>query len=117
MAEPITIKKKKKLTIKSKAAKAPASDAAPAPDAAPLEATADTGAEATPSVTPDEAGGSPLDYINQAAPAAAAKQPSYLIFAILALLATLIFIYIVIIQWTEFSFLQSAFPRPIQTGY
>ena len=111
MAEPITIKKKKKLTIKSKAAKAPA------PVAAPLADTADTGVEATPAVTADEAGGSPLDYINQAAPAAAVKQPSYLIFAILALLATLIFIYIVIIQWTEFSFLQSAFPGPIQTGY
>lgn len=111
MAEPITIKKKKKLTIKSKAAKAPV--------AAPVvaEATTDEDGDGIPAVTLEDEDASPLDYINAAPAAAAVKQPSYTVFAILALLAALMFIGIVAIQWTEFSFLQSAFPRPIQTGY
>jgi len=111
MAEPITIKKKKKLTIKSKAAKAPVAKAA-APEVAGDEELGEG-----PAVTLDEPEVSALDYINPAAPEVVVKQPSYTIFAILALLATLMFIGIVVIQWTEFSFLQSAFPRPIQTGY
>jgi hypothetical protein len=93
MAEPITIKKKKKLTIKSRAVKA---------------------------ATPVAAGGQ--DAGDQVAPPAAvaavapAKTPSYTFFAIVALLATLMFIGIVAIQWTEWTFLTPAFPRPIQTG-
>ncbi len=101
MAEPITIKKKK-LTIKSKAVKT----AAPAP--------------AADGATPQGAGGTPhapITPFDKAQAAAKVKQPSYVLVGILAILATLMFIGLVAIQWTEFSFLQSAFPRPIQTGF
>lgn len=111
MAEPITIKKKK-LTIKSKASQAVAAEA----DSA-KPATAEGATEETPSEPLEASGhGGALDYINKPA-VAVVKQPSYMIFAILALLATLMFFGLVLIQWTEFSFLQSAFPRPIQTGF
>ncbi|MBT3194445.1 MAG: hypothetical protein HN341_18010 [Verrucomicrobia bacterium] len=100
MAEPITVKKKK-LTIKSKTVK----KAAPA----------DAGGEGAAA----DAGDHPGPFAAQAATAAAApivKQPSYMLFAILALLTTLMFIGIIVVQWTEWSYLKSAFPRPIQAG-
>ncbi len=101
MAQPITIKKKK-LTVKSKAAQtvatAPSAEATEAPtaEATPMEAAAPV----------------------EAAPVAAtpAKQPSYTFFAILAIITLLMFIGIAAIQWTEWSYLQPAFPHPIQTG-
>ena len=90
MAEPITIKKKKKLTIKSKSAAAESADA-------PEEANPEV---VLPGITP-----------------AAASKPAanYTVYAILAALATAMFIGIITIQWIEWTYLQPAFPHPIPT--
>ena len=99
MAEPITVKKKK-LTIKSKAPKAAA---------VPV---ADGGEAAAP-----EGGPGAVNPFDKTPAVAVGKPPSYVFVGVLAILATLMFIAILVLQWTEFSFLQSAFPRPIQTGF
>jgi hypothetical protein len=66
---------------------------------------------AVKSATPVVAGGAAV------APAAeAVKQPSYTFYAIIGLFAMLMFIGIIALQWTEWTFLQPAFPHPIQTG-
>ncbi len=104
MDEPITIKKKKKLTIKAKAPKPAA--------AAPTPATDD----ATPQAAANE-DNVPINIFDKTPAVGAASDPSYVVVGILAMLATLMFIGLVLMQWTEFSFLQSAFPRPIQTGF
>jgi hypothetical protein len=109
MGEPITIKRKKKLTIKSRNTAAAAATTAPeggdasaAPAAAGAPAPASGGSELVlPGLTP---GG--------AAPSVKAA-PSYTLYAILAILVTLMFIGIVVIQSMEYSFLLPAFPRPI----
>ena len=88
MGEPITIKKKKKLTIKSKSA------------------------NAEPDTTPDLG----IVLPGLSAPAVLEKSPSYTIYAILALITTLMFIGILAMQWTEWSYLLPAFPRPLPTG-
>jgi hypothetical protein len=95
MGEPITIKKKKKLTIKSKAA----------PKAAATEDAAS--ALVLPGLTPQAPG---------AAAASAAPAVSYTLYAILAILATLMFIGIIVLQYFDLSELLKAFPRPIPTG-
>jgi hypothetical protein len=105
MGEPITIKRKKKLTIKSRNAEssAPAAGDAPAADSAPASEQAAAGV-VLPGLTPPQ----------MAAPEAPA--PSYTVYAILAVLVTLMFIGIVAIQSMEYSFLLPAFPRPIPTA-
>jgi len=99
MAQPITVKKK--LTIRSQAS------APSVPEGSDEDGQTD-----------DQETHEPLPGVFGRGPAGAGtvKQPSYTLYAIFALLATLLFIGIVAIQWTEWSFLQSAFPRPIQTG-
>jgi hypothetical protein len=93
MGEAITIKKKKKLTIKSR------SDAADAP------------VEEAPQ-------GLVLPGLSPQAPAAAPSAPfsAYTFYAIFALLATLMFIGVVTVQWMEWTYLKPAFPLPISTG-
>jgi hypothetical protein len=91
MAEPITIKKKKKLTIKSKSA---AAESAAAPEEANPEVV-------LPGITPSAAASKPA--------------ANYTVYAILAALATAMFIGIITIQWIEWTYLQPAFPHPIPT--
>ncbi len=93
MGEPITIKRKKKLTIKSKA------DPAVEPESPAL---------VLPGLTPQAPGA--------ASAATAAAAPSYTLYVILASLATLMFIGILTIQYFELTYLLPAFPRPIPTG-
>lgn len=88
MGEPITIKKKKKLSIKSKSV------------------------NAEPATPPDL--GVVLPGLS--APPVFEKAPSYTIYAILALITTLLFIGIIAMQWTEWSYLLPAFPRPLPPG-
>ena len=90
MAEPITVKKKKKLTIKSKSA---ADKSAAAPEEANPEVV-------LPGITPQ---------------AAAKPAANYTLYAILAALATAMFIGLITIQWIEWTYLQPAFPHPIPT--
>ncbi len=90
MGEPITIKKKKKLSIKSKSA-----NAKPKGDS-------DLGL-AIPGLS------APPVVIN-------VKSPSYTVYAILAIITTLMFIGILVIQYFEFDFLYPAFPHPIPPG-
>ena len=87
MGEPVTIKKKKKLSIKSKSANA---EPNPSPDLG--------------SVIPGLSA-PPVETIE--------KSPSYTLYAILAIITTLMFIAILALQYFEFDFLSSAFPRPI----
>ncbi len=89
MGEPITIKKKKKLTIKSKSENAE-------PDN-------------TPSL------GLALPGIG-APPVALEAAPSYTLYAIFAIITTLMFIAILALQWTEWTYLLPAFPRPVPVG-
>jgi hypothetical protein len=96
MGEPITIKRKKKLTIKSKAN----------PEA-PAAAEAEAPALVLPGLTPPAPG---------VANDASAGAPSYTVYAIFAILATLMFIGIIAIQYFELTYLLPAFPRPIPTG-
>ncbi len=109
MADPITIKKKK-LTIKSKKSIA-APQEAPTPgnqDALAATIKAEPVGADTPAAAP----------IMPNAPVAVAerKQPSYTLFAILALITLLMFVVILAIQWTEWTYLEPAFPHPIATG-
>jgi len=89
MGEAITIKKKKKLTIKSKSA------------------AADAPAEEAPQ-------GIVLPGLSPQAPSV--PPVSYTFCTIFALLATLMFIGIAAIQWMELTYLKPAFPLPISTG-
>ena len=91
MSAPITIKKKKKLTIKSKSENA----------------------------EPKVASGLSLALPGLSAPPIAAVEESsasYTIYATLAIITTLMFIGILTIQWMEWTYLLPAFPRPIPTG-
>ena len=105
MAEAITIKKKK-LQIKSKASVQAAKDEA-AQDATPQDTP-------PPSPTPDE----PLPGVfgRSAIPESDEKGPSYTLYVILAVITFLMFVGILVIQCYEWSFLNSAFPHPIQTA-
>ena len=85
MGEAITIKKKKKLTIKSKSENAEPDNSPSLSDVLPTLAP-------TPVVAPG---------------------PSYTAYAILAVITTLMFIGILAMQYFEFDFLSSAFPRPL----
>ena len=89
MSAPITIKKKKKLTIKSKSENAE-------PQVASGLSLALPGLSTPPIVT--------------------SKSSSYTVYTILAIITTLMFIGILTIQYVEFDFLSSAFPHPISTG-
>lgn len=91
MDEPITIKKKKKLTIKSKSANAE-----------------------PPNTTPDL--GSVIPGLSAPVVEVFEKTPSYTIYAILAIITALMFMAILALQWTEWTYLLPAFPRPIPTG-
>ena len=86
MGEQITIKKKKKLTIKSKS------------ENAEPDNTSSLGL-ALPGI------GAP--------PVALGKAPSYTIYAVLAIITTLMFFAILALQWTEWTYLLPAFPRPM----
>ena len=80
---------KKKLTIKSSRASAPAEGGAES--------------ETLSDVLPPEASGAPVP-INPFILANAAKPPSYTLYAILGLLACLMFLVLLLIQWMEFSY-------------
>lgn len=103
MGAPITIKKRKMSVVK------PA--AAPADGGA--EASADT-ATVSDEPFPDETSGEP--FIAHP-PMPVQAKPSYTAFAILAAIATLLFIALLVIQWIEWSDFIPHFPRPIQTGH
>lgn len=100
MAIPITIKKKK-MTLKSPDATRP-DDSHPADD---IEAE---GAEASPAESVPDFSAPPLPV--------KAAGPSHALFGILAVVATLLFVVLVLMQWMEWKDLNTVFPRPIQTG-
>lgn len=108
MGAPITIKKRK-MTIKSKAPTPGDKGAAEATDAA------DTDAEVSSEPFTDEPSNEP--FTAQPPMAAAAAKPSYTVYAILAVFATLFFIALLTIQWIEWTDFIPHFPRPIQTGH
>jgi len=99
MGEPITIKKKKKLTIKSKAPAFAPDTSTDAPEVMP-EAAA--GPEVVlPGITPG------------VAPQVAGSSANYTVYTILAFIVLAMFIGILIVQWIEWSYLSPAFPRPL----
>ena len=102
MGEAITIKKKKKLTIKSKstAKQATPESTDPVADDAPVITPENPGI-VLPGITPQET-----------APASSAN---YTFYAILAFLAFSLFVGIIIIQWVEWTYLSPAFPHPLPT--
>ena len=104
MADPITVKKKK-LTLMSPAVKKGPLPAAP------------EGADATSGDDSDAASLNEDAVVSAAPPAPpAAMPPSYMLAGICAILATLVFMVILLIQWFEYDFLSDAFPRPIPTA-
>ncbi len=101
MAAPITIKKR---TFSVKASTA--SDRT----GTPMEADAGAGTDADA-----EEIDAPISF--QAPVAEAARPPSYVFPGICAIIATLLFAVILILQWVELSDLNTAIPRPIPTGH
>ena len=85
----ITVKKKRPITVK-------------APDSTPETAAPSApAAPAAPAFTP---------------PAFAQEGPSYTPYAILALIATLMFVALLFMQWTELQYYRDAFPQPQATA-
>lgn len=103
MAAPITIKKRKMTVMK--------------PATAPAEGAADASADSatvSDEPFPDEPSSEP--FIAQP-PMPSQAKPSYTAFAIVAAIATLLFIALLVIQWIEWTDFVPHFPRPIQTGH
>lgn len=104
MGAPITIKKRK-VTLKPAGADASATDDAPVDSAVPAELLDGGEVDSTPFTSPIPA--------HLTAKHAA---PSYTVYAILAIFATLFFIALLVLQWSEWTYLLPQFPHPIQTG-
>lgn len=98
MATPITIKKRK-ISFKS-------------PSAGTESATTDPGdteLDAEDDVMPAHFNTAPIQVIKTSSPAQT-------IFGIIAVFAAILFVIVIVLQWTEWSEIITSFPRPIQTG-